>query len=212
MLASDVLRRVRAWMGDEAGTFVDSGDVIDLINDAAIELNMEFKLLTGSTPLATVAGTAVNNLPADFMAPIRFSMGVHGNTLWLDQISKKSYIEQYQADADTALRRGSPRYFWIEGLEYGVFPTPDGVYNGTLYYVKTPTAITLEADTLPFPSWIHPKIARMVMAIMKERDEDFEAAQAIRNQLFSDIANMRHLIQTSGSGPTVIRSEWVDEY
>lgn len=212
MLVSDVLRRVRAQVGDEAGTFVDTDDVIDQINDAAIELNMEFEFLTASTPVVTAAGTASYNLPVDFLAPKRMSFGIGTALQWLEQASRNEIEAEYPAWADTTSNRGTPTRYWVEGLTYGFQPTPDGVYGGTLFYVQTPVLIAAVGDTCPLPAWVHPLYARMSAAMMKERDEDNEAAQIIRQEVYTKINAMRHRIQVNNTGPTRIRDDWVNEY
>lgn len=214
MLVSDVVRRVRSLMGDEAGTIVDNDDMFDLINDAQLEINLETKSLLATAPVInTVAGTNLYALPADFLQVVNFSFVAAGNTSFLEPISR-AWLDKKDPYWANTLTRGIPRYFFTDGLDLGLYPTPDAVYAGTLRYVKMPTVVTAVGDALTLPAWLQPLVARMCFAIMKERDEDFEAAQLIKNEVFMKVNYLKSKVNDAAFSTyqTIQDSELVSAY
>lgn len=187
MNAGDVLRRVRSWAGDNGGTFISPTDVFDLINDAQMELAIEVKYSVSSSSIVFDSSGPSKPLPVGFLTAISAKIGDN----YLKPISRNHII------SSNAQETGEPHYYYIEGDSLIVYPTPSMEFTVQLKYISQPDVVAAEVDSLSFSPVFHPLIVRMVFALLKEKDEDFEAAQAIKNEVFSKAASLVALTQSA---------------
>lgn len=180
MTVNEVLRRVQNMVGDEAGSFVKVGQIIDLINDACIDLNIETKVVYTTDDFSTAAGVATYALPSTFISIKRVSIPNFG---LLRPVSRNA-VNMY----DPVGSSGHPGWYSVEGPQLILYPTPDAVYTVEHEFVCTPSTVTAGGDTVPLPTYLHPLVAKLCYAALKERDEDYEAANSIKAAALAEAA------------------------
>lgn len=189
MLVSDVARRVRSWSGNSGTALASDADFYDMINDAQVELNAESGYLnTNNVAINTVAGTH------------EYSLDPVGNTfISVKSIKLLNYWTLEPSDVNRIVaadptwkivgqqRLGTPRYYAVAGEFLQLYPTPDAVYTLNTVCAGTPTQVTQMSDPLTLPEYMHPSIARLCFATIKEKDEDFEASAFIKAEVFAKL-------------------------
>lgn len=185
MDAAGVIRRVRTMVGDSGGSFVENTEAIDLINDAQLQINLEAKIIEATHAFSTVAGTFSYAVPATFMSAKRLLLADIG---YVKQVSRNELVRNYRALTISTSGRGTPTAFSIDGMNIKLYPTPDRVISCTLEHIRTPIEITGTSDVLTLPTFLHPYVPRMVYALYKERDEDYEASVAVKTALLSEVS------------------------
>lgn len=193
MTGTEVARRVKSRVGDAGGTFVTDTDVLDLINDAQLLINREAKVVTAHTAATnTVANQSTYTLPTDFLSAR--SLFFNGEK-YITFVPAQEFRKNYPPVGNIA---GTPEFFSIEGYELVFYPTPDKIYSYDLHYVKIPAAVAAIGSSLTLPTFLHTHVVDFVYALMKERDEDYEASMLIRTSAMADLA-MSVSLATSGS-------------
>lgn len=192
MLLSDIKRRVKNILGDDAGVYIEDVDIIDYANDGQMDIVRNTEILRTTGLISTVAGQAEYALPADFILAKRA-------TYLLSKMSKTTVeeIDSMDLDKDTAGDTGTPQWYYISGNKIGLYPTPVGVVANAIRvtYVKTPTALVNDADIPEIPVHMHEDIVRYVIMRAREQEEDYYLLQSTssdytkRLALSSDQAN-----------------------
>lgn len=186
MNVNDVVRRVRTFVGDSGGNLVSLNEAIDLINDAQIEINQRTKQIVGAFIFNTAVGDYTIDPPADSISVRR----VYLNGGYLTHIPHNQLVSILPSVGDPSQNRGTPSHYSVEGRLVYLYPTPDAIYAGQLEYVQIPPAVDDGTDNLSLPAYLQPLVARMLLAYYKERDEDFEAAQLIKQEVFQQAASL----------------------
>jgi hypothetical protein len=188
---NNVLSRVQSNLGDNSGVMAVLAEVIDLVNDAVLEVVQEIESPIATTSINVVAGTFEYALPADFVLCKRVTY--NGHRLIASSIEE---LDAINPDAfNTALNiRDDPEAFFIENMMIGVYPIPVSSLTGglTVRYVQKPADVTAGTDAVPLPVSMHPVVVRLVEAMYKERDEDYEAAAQVRGDALAKLNKIQH--------------------
>lgn len=207
MLVSDILRRVQKSVGDSSGAIVDSATIYDLINDAQLAINAEAEILRAIVGINTVAGTRSYAVPVDFISC--YSMELNPSTttaVMLPYVSRGDIYSKFPEFKRTA-DRGTPVGYFFDGGLINFFPVPDVAGTAQLDYVRIPTAVNAVGQTPELPAYIHPLIVRMCVALIKETDEDYEASQLIKNEVFTELGLLKSRTQQTDNAYAVIRDD-----
>lgn len=207
MIVSDVLRRVQTAIGDSTGALVTTTNILDYVNDAQLAINAEAEVVRGGVGINTVAGTMAYALPADFLAPYSLEMDYSLATRYmLPYLSRNEVYSRYPALNQTS-ERGAPVGYFIDGGFVNFFPIPIVAGSASFTYVKIPTAVTAVGNSLELPASLHPLVVRMVVALVKEVDEDYEAAQMIKSEIFTELGLTKSRFQQTDNSYAIIRDD-----
>lgn len=199
-----VLRRVQANLGDNSGVMAVTADVVDLVNDAVLDIVQEIESPTALQTINVVAGTFEYALDASFVLAKRVTF--EGHRLTATSIED---IDERDPDAfnPTVNARDVPTHFYIENMQIGLYPIPVAASTGglVLRYVAKPADVTTGTDNVPLPVAMHPVVVRLIEAMYKERDEDYEAAQMVRGDAIAKLNQLQYqtLHPTTDTYPVV---------
>lgn len=206
MNVTDVVRRVRTLVGDSGGSFVQEPQLIDLINDAITDINLETKVLYSTQVIPTVDGTASYALAADFVVAKRVFMTGFGHLLHVP----RNQIVYLNPSVGIPTVKGIPEYYSIEGPNILLYPTPNSVQSINVEYVRDPADLTAGGNAIPLPTYLHTNVVQYCYGLMKERDEDFEAAMSIKANALADAAMKVDAAQNSSQESYPVVRDIVD--
>jgi hypothetical protein len=183
---------------------------LDYVNDAQLAINAEAEILRATVSGAIVAGTA-NLVPAiaDFLSAVALRIDTATDAKSLD------YISEAELDARYPYRNGpnnlgTPVGYYVQGgtnPTLVLHPTPSVASTYTLTYNKIPAQVAVVGDVPELPLAIHPLIVRMIVALIKETDEDYEASQVIKSEVFAELATLRSKLNSPPNSYAVIRDD-----
>lgn len=149
-----------------------------------------WRWLDSSTAIATVANTtSVAVASATVMIPERLRPNQTG-IKEPDFIPWDSYADRFQRESPT-LARGVPTTFSFNDDKLEFYPTPDAVYNYTLYYYGIPAEMSANGDLPWMPVEHRGVLVSGAMMKMAARDKDFTSAQYWSDQYEGQIAKMK---------------------
>ena len=201
MLVSDVVLRVSRAIGDDDKLIITEADMIRWANDAQIEIVRRTECLQAvDVSNTTTVGDGTYALPADFMMMKRVT---HNNGLLKPiDIAMADEIMQGNATSQTYSAL-SGHYYIYNGFLYMDPNAPAAVL--AMYYIKYPTALTAVGDTLTVPVHMQEDVVKYMLALARERLDQDDASQRMRNQFEQRLAESRHIQsdQTVDSYPAV---------
>lgn len=154
-ITNQVLRRA----GQESASSLAAASspvqqTMDFINEVYFDVLQaaQCHFLETNTTFNTSNGTALYTLASD--ADVNF--------LLKDRI-RETTSDSYLSEADPAMmlashlgNTGKPIRFWVEGTKLRLHPIPDGAYTIEYYYLKRPTKLANDTDSLLIPlAWEH---------------------------------------------------------
>ena len=171
MNVADIKRRVTNMLGDDAKLIFEDADLLDSINDAQIDICRKTDILRGSQNIAVSQGIEQYPLPLDFIEIQRVtfqSIKLYKST-WQE-------IDMIDPNHTTYGSQGVPTHYHREGNQIYLWPPPNASGGLVVYYSKTPTVLTGDADVPDIPLAMHEDIVIRVVARGHEQVEDFQAA------------------------------------
>lgn len=156
--------RVNQYINDGYGLIADRVDYY--VDDAA-------------DAFATVAQSSTYPLPADFgrmRSLFDSDRRVELQAASIRQIDRSSFTY------------GTPQWYAILGTNVVLYPFPDGVYNVTLRYWKTPTALVNDTDTPTLPAEWCKLLWKYAVWQAFEADDDPSMGSYWKSQFENDLA------------------------
>jgi hypothetical protein len=141
MTYADLRRSVQTWTSNTDPEFLSQLDVF--IRQAEARIGMLVRLPSYSATASLVTVTGVNTITLATLTP-QFISADYINLLDFGTLEGKEKSFMFEAFPNSG-EQGPPRYFGLQDdLTVILGPTPDAVYNLTLYYFsKWPSLVTL---------------------------------------------------------------------
>lgn len=148
VILSDVIRRVRSILDEATANFYTDTQITDWINDGARDLARKSEdLLTFSTAIAVLAGTAKYTLPTDVIRLHRAEFVPTGQTqIYPVQASTHQELDLVWG-VNQAIQSSYPSYFVTNGYPGGVgsslfqvqlYPVPAQTGTLNIFYYRLP--------------------------------------------------------------------------
>lgn len=136
------------------------------------------RTLTGY-PIATIKGTSSYALPADFGLLASIDMVADGHASWLTPFQ----LEERSGLTDPSQSLAVPTFYRIMAESVELLPTPAGVYQVTLRYIPTPTALAAPADSFDTIAGFDEYIIYYAGRILAEKDKAWDVAANAKGRL-----------------------------
>lgn len=189
MTPTEIATRVRNKFGDTRGSVLKDAMFIDSINEACVEIVRETLCLHAEQSAIAVTGfrrgTGVT-LSANFILIKEvFYDDVPLALIDNETISRMNYY---------TLPDGIPEAYYMLGQEIFMFPNPLSTDTNTcmVSYVPMPAPITAIGNTIPIPVNYHNDVAEFCLILAHERNENWRAAEAIREKFYKNIAQRKY--------------------
>ena len=164
-------------VGDPTGAVLTRKIATSLLDRAQRRVARESGALLTSTTISTVSGTAVYDLPGNFLEDVAVLGGVPGGTTWV--LKSRTLNWQWRAgvwvDAEQAAGAeapsGDPRDYSIQGdpdtpgaLQIMLSPIPARVVTLKLEYIAQPDPLQVGDLSFSMPDEYHDSILSVAMA------------------------------------------------
>ena len=172
--AQEITRRVQSIMGDEAGTFIQTSDVYDWINDAQAEIAKLTECMVTNQSISTIANIETYALNDMFLKIIRVT---YNGTL-MNPVNR-NYIDLIDPNR---VNTGSPTLYYMEGISLVVWPRPTSVLvNGlAINYIYVPALVAFTpTTTLSIPDLFREDVVRYCHIKARMKDESPEYVQML---------------------------------
>lgn len=136
--------QVRQNLGNPPTGVIADSRLTNRINDSYREITTRYRHpeLETTETLTTADGTSTASPASDYW----FTQAIRDETN--DRLLRQKSLSWILAqDTDS---KGQPYYYTRRGSTLLLYPTPDGVYSLTHYYVAEPTALSAGGDTTVF--------------------------------------------------------------
>jgi hypothetical protein len=169
---ADIKRRVTNVLGDDAKLIFEDADLLDMINDAQVDLCRKTGMLSSNLASDAVANKANYDLPLT-------AIEVKRVTFKGTRLIKTTWQELDMIDPGRDNTTGTPTHFYVDGTDVYLYPTPSTLFAAALniFYTRIPTVLVNDTDSLEVPVAYHEDIVTRVIARGHEQVEDFQAAQ-----------------------------------
>ena len=204
MNVGTIKSRVQRAFGDESSTFIEATDVLNWLNDGQMEIVRKTNCLQAETNGTTVVGT--NKLLLTTIAP--GLLAVQKFMINYIQLKYSDISGPNLSSSDAPLNVETGSYFIWNGYIYWNMLDAGTAYNYRIYYLKSPTALAVDADIPEIPVEFHEDLVIWCLIKANEMTEDYDAADRYRTQFRERVANSRgdtNLKQrTSYTGPRLL--------
>lgn len=175
MNVADIKRRVTNALGDDAKLIFEDPDLIDMINDAQVDICRKTGFLTNDTSISLLKGTQGYPLPDDCIEVLRatYQNNKLYKTTWQE-------VDMLDPGKDTQTTLGVPDHYYIIGNTIYFYPPPSAgsILSVHVLYTRTPTALANDTDNPELPLAFHEDIVIRCVARGHEQVEDFQASAA----------------------------------
>lgn len=171
---------LRAKIGNPATSEVSNVVLNRQLNDAQLFIasRYPFDETRVTTTIPTVAATSTYALPSNLLAILRLWDGTNFRKLTKRSVRFVSMLREVPA-------AGEPTSYVRIGSTIQLLPTPGGAYTLTLYYLKAPATLALDADIPAIPlSWHDGIVAKARHLYYDERGDVAKAIYA--NNVWKD--------------------------
>ena len=183
----NVMADVKRTFGDESGIVLEDNDIVTWINTAIQDIIEHNGVLKGRVTFSTIENQQEYPLQQYNIQDID-SVIINQHRI---QPVSWAQAQELLYDGQSPTDPGDPTLWWVFEGQLTLWPTPQGVQDVTLYFSARATAVTNSpAALLPLPDKYFPRIVEAVLASAYEMNEDWNAAQAKRQQFDSSISRM----------------------
>jgi len=203
-VAKDVIDYVKTQFGDEADIQITDAHIIRWINAGQREIiqkNTTINEVKVST--AVVSGQGEYNLPSTFADMLLVNSLLYDGAL----VEKTDFNSAMNLVSSTPSATGAPSVWWVKANTLNLYPVPDvDIASGlTLYYTKSPTAISNTGDALSVPDNYFNALVQYVIKQAYELDENFQAAAAKQSEFVDEINSQQNQTSDHGNSFPVIQ-------
>lgn len=185
MNVADIKRRVSNQLGDDAKIVFEDVDLVDMINDAQVDICRKTGILVSEQLFSLSTITPSWPLPADCIEVLRVVRDGQKlyKTTWQE-------VDQTDPGKDAGNTRGVPDRFYTMGNKITFYPYPssNSTNNIRVIYSCTPTILVNDTDIPDIPLAFHEDIVIRVCARGHELVEDFQASAAKASEYNNSIA------------------------
>lgn len=195
---------VRWRIGDDE---FNSGLLTQFANDTNREIcNGAMWPFMEETFAGTVtSGTATYNLPSDFQTAINLTLtDPDNNAIFLDYVDNKQFTQDYPDPS--ALNDATPEVWTSFGSTFTIGPAaPDQNYTLALNYLKVPTTITEDGDTLDVPDEFSEVVVLGMLHRALMANDYYDQAQVIAQNFDIQLDRMKQrlLRRQTGQSPRI---------
>jgi len=185
-LTNKVLRRVSQDAISDTATATGKALIVtNAINEAQIELfnEMNWYSLYATRTFNTAASTSSYAVASDFGRTIVLTDTANNRTL-VEDVTRA--IAETDPDQDTT---GAPTHFAFEGVQYRLWPIPDGIFSITDQYWKIPTVLSANSDTSILPIECDNLLWSMALLEILEYMNKYEQADRLRARIYGNNVN-----------------------
>lgn len=140
-----------------------------------------------TTSLTSVTSTEYYDLPSS----VAYVHRVEWNSKKLKRIDFRDRDTLDYSGYGSSLSEGQPYAYYQWGTQIGLYPVPEDAKNITLYYYKTPTAITTSTTAFTVPDMFTQYIPDYALYRMYAKDQDDGRAQFHRQQWEANIVRAK---------------------
>lgn len=180
MLVSTIISEVRTLFGDAHGVQFDDNDAIRWCNDAQLDIVRKTECLYDQDTPTMVVGTYLYPLPSDFLKFKRVLI----NDRAISPLSA-AHLDRINSTRSSSNFQGESKYYYREGNQIGLYPTPDTVLTFAIDYVPRPTTLALTSDALTIPEEYAENVKNFCLARAYELDDNFAQAER-KMKVFED--------------------------
>lgn len=175
MNVADIKRRVTNILGDDAKIVFEDIDLVDMINDAQVDICRKTGLLVSEQLYSLSTTTPSWAIPADCIEILRAVM--NGQKLYKTTWQE---VDTLDPSKDSGTTRGVPDRFYVMGNKITFYPytSTNTTNNIRVVYSCTPTVLVNDTDTPDIPLAYHEDIVIRVVARGHELVEDYQAASS----------------------------------
>jgi hypothetical protein len=176
--------------------------IVRYINDgqAMIARRIDYYVDEASTPVVTSAGVATFSVPSD--------IGRSRDLIDTDLSRPLQAVALKYIDSSYP-RSGTPLVYALDGINFRLFPTPDGVHNLLFRYWKLPTDLVNDTDIPSLPVDFHQCLWMYAVAQSYKSEDDFTMGQQWMNDFTLRISQLAYDLKSiNGDAPTQAQSMW----
>ena len=175
MNVGDIRRRIKAKVGDTAGTEVTDGQLLDWINDGQLEIARRTQQPQATATTATVVAQGSYSITAFSADVLRLRSVMHDGVL-LQALSQEEADTQLP-DRERNPQPGTPQQFWVWADQIHLWPRPQTAGLALkIFYVKRPAAVAVDADVPGIPLHMHTDLLAYVWSQVLETIGDNDRA------------------------------------
>ncbi len=163
------------------------------------DLRSQFEAITIITP------NSPNGLPDDFARLIEVNL-VNDTNDWTPL-----YPMTLRHFDDAPVVYGTPSSYVVAGATLYLYPYPDSTVTVELNYYRLPADMTDDGDLSEIPVQYQHLLVRYALSRAYEREDDFSAAEYMRNQFEAGVQKLRGEAQyDTHDTPTQVGSDYYD--
>ena len=205
MNVGEIKRRVSSALGDNAKLVFTDAALLDMINDAQMDLARKTACLGGVLFEDVNAGTESFDLPPLCIETKRV-------TYQGTKLNRTTWQELDMMDPGRDNTTGVPTHYFIDGTDVHLYPIPSAFAAAALaiYYVAAPVPLTADTDILQIPIAFHEDIVVRCIARGHEQVEDYQASQMKSAEYTQSVTlTQQQLLDSSEESYPYIRdTEW----
>jgi hypothetical protein len=179
MNVGDIRRRANNMLGDDAMVVFEALDMVDMINDAIVDICRKTGVITAIMALPTTASKEMYDVPTDAIEIKRITY--KGTRLIRTTWQELDMIDPSRQPATgNPGTLGEPTKFYVDGNFFGLYPIPSvSTAPGLqIWYTQIPALVVNDTDIPGIPIAVHEDIVTRVIARGHELVEDYQAAQS----------------------------------
>lgn len=173
-----------------------TADLDDYINRGIGSL---YRILTAALPdqrylasqsIATIAGTSLYTLAADFDSLISIDLTANGTKVWLEAYAMN---ERPILTDPASTYSGIPYTYRLRGANIELLPAPSAVYTSTLWYVPTSVQLASDGATFDTISRLDDYVIAYAARFVAIRDKNWDLAReckGIVDELRSEVETL----------------------
>lgn len=189
MIVHDITTRVLREFGDEASVEINEDDVIRWVNDGLKYIIVSNDLLQTTGTINSVANQSEYPFPADMLS----MHAMFYNNLRVKFMKFSEFNEYIKTTDPNQNSAGTPWMYTRWSTNFTLYPKPDTAIAAgiKLYYLKRPAELTVPEDPVPLPVEYHPELVKYCLQRAYQTDEDWDAAQIMRDQFVDGIDRLK---------------------
>lgn len=210
MIPTEVIAEVQNLFGDKYEAVVKiNPDLINYMNQGQVHIAKETECLQTSVQFSTTSIGA----DGSFACPVDL---VRIKSVIFNQYALKETTFENLVNSNAAMYpTGNPTLWYKWGSKFFLYPIPPatGTNDVTMFYQQNPVVLTFATYTtaqLDLPLHMHEDLVQYMLMRCKEQNEDYQAQNAISENLGARLATNKDLSQNPSDAYPIIRDDWLN--
>jgi uncharacterized protein DUF6682 len=176
MNVGDIRRRIKAKVGDQAGSEITDTQLLDWINDGLGEIAKRTQQPQATATTVTVASQGAYSI-STFSADVLRLRSVMCDGVLLQAISQEE-ADNSLPDREKSPQTATPEKFWVWADQLNLWPRPATAgLTLKIFYVKRPAAVAVDADVPGIPLHMHTDLLQYVWAQVLDTIGDLDRGE-----------------------------------